>query len=158
MRLQRRLNIRALMATVAIISCSSCAIDDAKEFREVSNTFLGCSMEPPWPVELTSIEESGSTFIRKDEAESPPFNFLNNVAPSWESLPHVQLESLKIEHYPPFEVAHFTRAHPDETIDFDIRATVIRRNNAELFLPSELSTYWEELLNSCLDDMQSEEL
>lgn len=158
MWLQHRLNIRIMLATVAIISCASCASNDAKEFREASNTFMGCSMEPPWPVELTSIEESGATFVRKDEAESPPFNFLNKEVPSWESLPHVQPESLRIERHPPFEIVHFIRAHPDETIDFDISATVIRRDNAELFLPSELSTHWEELLNSCLENMQSEEL
>ena len=142
---------------LAIVLCSSCALDDAKEFKKASKDFMGCTMEAPWHVELKSIDERSAFFIRANN-ESPPFGFVEREIPIWESTTIIVPESIKIKSYPPYRVALFVMANPDDGIDFEYPYAVIRRDKAEILLPAELSAYWEDLLNSCLENMQTEEL
>lgn len=150
MRLWSAIVTRALFCCL-ILLLVACLSNGASKFEQLAYQYVGCSMTPPWPVELNSADAEGATFVRTDNVESSPFYFSRSESPSWEILPNVVPGSVEYFDHPHFTIAKFREFYSDNSVEFDRQATVIRRNDYELFLPGEMGSYWRALVESCVD-------
>lgn len=151
MRLWSAVVTRALFCCLAVLLVA-CSSNGSSKFEQLAYQYVGCSMTPPWPVELNSADAEGATFVRTDDVESSPFYFSRSESPSWELLPNVVPGSVEFIDHPHFTIAQFREFYSDDSIEFDRQATVIRRNDFELFLPGETGRYWHALVESCADN------
>lgn len=148
MRIRYKVGLTAL-PLCALLFCVGCQDAGSSQFERISEEFTGCVLRPPWPVEVTSVDEDSASFYKKSDVESTTFYFEQREVPTWRDLKHVVEGSVERQDISGFEVVRLRQFYKNIDMEISIQYTIFRRNEVDLVLAGSISEDWESFDIHC---------